>query len=138
IFALTAFRRVERDHVVAFGKARHAAPDIDDDARPLMTEDRREKTFRIAARPRELVGMADPGRLDLDQHLSVLGAVELNLLDLERLTGLESDSSACLHGLLPGFGLTRTDIDAAWLIAFATYRRQEPGCWVGWDRRDQK
>src|SRR5437764_3587029 len=93
--------------MVAFGNARHAAPDIDDDARPLMAEDRREETLRVAAGPCELVGMADPGRLDLDQHLSVLGAVELNLLDLERLTGLESDSSACLHDLLPGFGLTR-------------------------------
>src|SRR5207248_3085278 len=101
--------------MVAFGNARHTAPDIDDDARPLMTEDRREETLRIPSGPRKLVGMADPGRLDLDQHLSVRGAVELNLLDLERLTGLESDSSACLHDLLPGFGLTRTDIDAAWL-----------------------
>ena len=110
IFALTAFRGVERDHMVAFGDARHAASDIDDDPRPLVAEDRREEPLRIAPGQGELVGMADPGRLDLDQHLSVFGTVELNVLDLERLTGLESDSSACLHDLLPGFGLTRTEI----------------------------
>ena len=90
--------------MVALGDARHAAPDIDDDAGTLMAEDRREEPLRIAAGQCELIGMADPGRLDLDQHLSVFGAVELNLLDLERLTGLESDSSACLHDLLPGLG----------------------------------
>src|ERR1700730_9065932 len=64
--------------------------------------------------------MTDPGRLYLDQHLAVFGSVELNLLDVERLTGLESDSSACLHDLLPGSGLTQTDFDATALIAFAT------------------
>src|SRR4051794_2488984 len=93
--------------MVAFGYARHAAPDIDDNPRTLMTEDRRKEPLRIASGPRELVGMADPGRLDLDQHLAVFGSVELNLLDLERLTGPESDSSACLHDHLPGFWLTR-------------------------------
>jgi hypothetical protein len=65
-----------------------------------VAEDRREETLRVASGPCELVGMADPGRLDLDQHLAIFGSVELNLLDLERLTGLESDSSACLHDLL--------------------------------------
>src|SRR4029077_12267487 len=54
--------------------------------------------------------MADPGRPDLDQHLSIFGAVELNLLYLERLTGLKSDSSASLHGLLPGFEFTRAGL----------------------------
>ncbi len=93
--------------MVAFSDACHAASDIDDDARPLVAEDRRKEALRIASGKCELVGMADPGRLDLDQHLSVFGTVELNLFYLERLTGLESDSSACLHNLLPGFGLTR-------------------------------
>src|SRR5580704_13010811 len=86
----------------------------------------------------ELVGMADPGRLYLDQHLAVFGFVELNLLDVERLTGLESDSSACLHDLLPGSGLTQTDFDATALIAFASYRRQEPGRLLGCDNYDQR
>ena len=93
--------------MVAFFDARHAAPDIDDDAGTLMAEDRRKQPFRIAAGQCELVGVADPGRLDLDQHLAVFGTIELNLLDRERLSGLESDSSACLHDLLPGFGLMR-------------------------------
>jgi hypothetical protein len=92
--------------MVAFGDAGHAAPDIQYDARTLVTEDRRKEALRVATGPRELVGMADSGSLDLDEHLAVFGSVELNLLDLERLTCLESDSSACLHDLLPGSGLT--------------------------------
>ena len=35
--------------MVAFGDARHAAPDIDDDPRPLMAEDRRKEPLRIAS-----------------------------------------------------------------------------------------
>src|SRR5438105_2021591 len=107
IFALTAFRRVERDDMVAFGDAGHAVPDIDDNPRALMAEDRRKEPLRITAGQSEFVGMTNAGRLDLDQHLSILGAVELNSLYLERLTSLESDSSACLHDLLPHFGSTR-------------------------------
>src|ERR1700739_3474328 len=93
--------------MVPFGDTRHAAPDIQNDPRTLMTEDRREEPLRIASGQCKLVCMADPGRLDLDQHFSVFGAVEMDRLDLQRLTSLESDSSACLHDLLPGFGLTR-------------------------------
>ena len=67
-----AFGRVERDDVVARLDAGHARPDIDDDARALMAEDRRERPSGIGAGERELVGMADAGRLDLDQHLAGL------------------------------------------------------------------
>ena len=45
--------------MVALFDARHPAPDIDDDTRAFMPEDRRKKTLGIAARQRELVGMAD-------------------------------------------------------------------------------
>ena len=50
VFALPAFRRVERDDVVALGEAGHPAPDIDDDAGALVAEDRREEPLRIARR----------------------------------------------------------------------------------------
>src|SRR5215469_6822294 len=107
ILALAAFRSVERDDMVALGDARHAASDIDDDAGPFMAEYRREKPLRIAARQRKLVRVADPRRFDFDKHLSILRAVELNLFDLERLSGLESNSGASLQSLLLGFELTR-------------------------------
>ena len=107
IFALAAFRGVERDDMVALRDARHTTSDIDDNARTFMAEDRWKEPFRIAPGQGELVGMANSSRLDLDQYLSVLGAIQLNGLDLERLPGFESDSSACFHDLLPRFGLTR-------------------------------
>jgi hypothetical protein len=45
--------------------------------------------------------MADARGLDLDENLAVLGTIELNRLDLERLPSLISDSSASLHDHLP-------------------------------------
>ena len=69
-FALPAFRRVERDDVVALLHRGHARPDLDHDAGALVAEDRPGRALRIGAGQRELVGVADPGRLDLDQHLA--------------------------------------------------------------------
>ncbi len=71
-FALPAFRRVERNDVIALLDARHARPDVDDDAGTLMTQDRRKETFRIRARTREFVGVTDTGRFDLDQYFAGL------------------------------------------------------------------
>ena len=68
--ALPAFGRVERDDVVVLGQRRHARADVDDDARALVAEDRREQALGVVAREREPVGVADAGRLDLDQHLA--------------------------------------------------------------------
>ena len=92
-----AFRRVERDDVVALLHEVTPGADIDDDAGALMAEDRREQAFRIGARQRELVGVADAGRLDLDQHLAGLGAVEIDLHDLQRLSGGDGDGGAGFH-----------------------------------------
>jgi len=101
VFALPAFGGVERNDVVALGDARHAASDIDDDAGAFVAEDRRKQALRIRPGEREFVGVADPGRLDLDKNLAVLGTVELNLLESQRLSGFERDSSASLHKRLP-------------------------------------
>src|SRR5205823_7778829 len=83
VFALPAFRGVERDDVVALGEAGHARPDIDDDAGALVAEDGGEQPLRIGARAGELVGMAEAGRLDLDQRLAFTRAVEVDRLDDE-------------------------------------------------------
>ena len=105
VFALPAFGGVERDDVVALGDARHPAPDIDDDAGAFMAEDRREQPLGIGPGQRVLVGMADPGRLDLDQHLAFFGAVEPHRLDRQRLSGLVGDGGARFHNRLPRMGL---------------------------------
>ena len=90
--------------MIPLGKARHATPDIDDDAGAFMAEDRRKEPLRIRSRQSELVGMADPSRLDLDQNLSVFWAIELNGFDRKRLSGLVSDSCAGLHDCLLPLG----------------------------------
>ena len=52
--------------------------DVDHDARALVAEDRGEQAFRIGARERELIGVADAGGLDLDQHLAGPRAFEVD------------------------------------------------------------
>src|SRR5262249_19602455 len=59
--ALPTLRRVERDDVVALLHRGDARPNVDHDARALVPEDRGEQAFRIGARARELVGVADAG-----------------------------------------------------------------------------
>jgi hypothetical protein len=93
--------RVERDHVVALLQRHDARPDIDHHARALMAEDHREQALGIAAGARELVGVADARRLDLDQHLAELRPFEVDFLDFEILAGLEAHCRLCLHALPP-------------------------------------
>ncbi len=87
--------------MVALLDAGDALADIDDDAGAFMAEDRREEALGIGARQRELIGVADAGRLDLDQHLAVSRTVEVDLHDLQRLSGGDSDSGAGFHQAVP-------------------------------------
>src|SRR5262249_38277651 len=80
-FAIAAFGRVERDHMVAGLERRDARADLAHDAPPLMAEDGREQPRGIGARERIGVSMADAGRLDLDEHLAWLRPLELDRLD---------------------------------------------------------
>src|SRR6202011_4990787 len=91
----------EGNDVVAFLHARDPRPDIDDNACAFMAQDGREQPFRIGAGKRELVGVADTSGLHLDQHLSGLGPVEVDLRDLERLGLLQCNSSPGFHGGFP-------------------------------------
>ncbi|MGZ2469432.1 hypothetical protein ACVJMZ_005019 [Sinorhizobium medicae] len=95
-----AFRRIERDDVVALPDAGDARADIDDDAGALMAEDRREQPFRIRPRKREVVGMADAGRLHLDQNLAGPRPFELDFSHDKGFSGLDGQSSASAHGCL--------------------------------------
>ena len=97
--ALPAFRRVERDDVVALLDGGDARADVDHDARALMAEDRRKQPFRVGAGQREFVGVADAGRLDLDHHLALARALELHGRDLQRLSGRDGDGGADIHGI---------------------------------------
>src|SRR5690242_19349718 len=62
-----------------------------------MTEDRREEPFRISARYRVRVGVADTGRLDLDQHLPGPWPFDVDRLDGERLSCLPGHRGAGFH-----------------------------------------
>ena len=92
-----AFRRVERDDVVALFDRGDARPDIDDDARALVTEDRRKQPFRVGAREGEFVGVANPGRLDLDQNFAGARAFELHSRHFERFAGGGCHGGANIH-----------------------------------------
>jgi hypothetical protein len=69
-----------------------------------MAHDGRKQAFGIGARDGELIGVADSGRLDLDQHLAPLGPLEVELDDLQGLGFLKGDCSAGFHGLIQRVG----------------------------------
>jgi hypothetical protein len=50
--ALAAFRRVERNDVVALAQRRHTGANVNDNTRALVAEDRREQPFGIGSRQR--------------------------------------------------------------------------------------
>ena len=77
--------------------ARDARADLAHDARAFVPEDRGKEPFGIRARARELVGVADARRLDLDEHLAGLRPFELDVLDDERFPDFPSDCGARLH-----------------------------------------
>ena len=79
-FALAAFRRVQRNDVVALLQRAHARTDVDDHARAFMAENRREDAFRIRARERVVVGVADARRLHFDQDFTGARALRDRLL----------------------------------------------------------
>jgi hypothetical protein len=97
--ALPAFRRVQRNDVIALLDTGDALADVDHDARALMAEDRRKQPFRIGAGQCEFVGMADAGRLDLDQHFALARSLELNSGYFQRLSSSDGDGGANIHGI---------------------------------------
>src|SRR5262249_24088363 len=100
-FALAAFRRVQRDDVVALLKTAHTRPDIDDHPGALVAQYRREQSLRVGARQRIGIGMADTGCLDFDQHLPCLWPVGLPGLDRQGLPSLVVHGRARFHPASP-------------------------------------
>src|SRR5712672_4203353 len=96
-FALAAFRRVKRDHMIARLHRNHACADLANNAGALMTEDRRKDSFAVEAVKGVGVGVADAGRLDFNQDFAGLWPIEIKLDDFKQLLCFECDSGACLH-----------------------------------------
>ena len=97
-FALTAFRRVERDHMVAGFDRVDPLPDFADDARALMPEDRGKDSLAVKAVECIGIRVTNTRRLDLNQNFAGLGAFEIEFDNLQRLLGRERHSCACFHG----------------------------------------
>ena len=98
VFALPAFRRVERNDVIALLQRGHTLADIHHHARTLMAEDGGENAFRVAAREGEFVGMANTGGLYLHQHLALARAGEVNGFQAQGRAGLTGHGSTGFHG----------------------------------------
>ncbi|MEH2478233.1 hypothetical protein V1282_001590 [Nitrobacteraceae bacterium AZCC 2146] len=62
-----------------------------------MAENGGKQAFGVGAGQREFVGVADAGGLDLDQHLAIARAFELNGSDFQRLAGSDSNGGANVH-----------------------------------------
>ena len=101
VLALPAFRRVERDDVIALLQRRHAGSNLRHDASALMAEDRRKQPLRIGAGERIFIRVADAGRLDLDQHLAGTWPLDIHGLQAQRLARLAGYRGSYLHRIPP-------------------------------------
>ena len=96
-FALAAFRRVERDHMIARLHAGHARADFAYNACALMAEHAREDALTVQPVQRVGIGMADAGRHDLDQDFPGLRAFQIQFDNFQRFLGFKGDSGARFH-----------------------------------------
>ena len=69
---------VQRYDMVTLLESGHTRPHIDHNAGALVAQNGREDAFRVRARQGVVIGMANAGGLDLDQHLAKAGAVQVN------------------------------------------------------------
>ena len=95
--ALAAFRRVERDHVVAGYDGRHAGTDLLDDRAALVAEDGGEEPLRVGPGKGVGVRVADTGGDDADEDLSLLRPFDVDLFDLQWLARFVGHGGSRLH-----------------------------------------
>jgi hypothetical protein len=95
--ARPAFRRVERNDVIAFLDRGYAGANIDDDAGTFVAEDRRKEPLGVRARKGEFIGVADSRGLDLDEHLTGARPVEFHVGHFQRFAGREGHGGANIH-----------------------------------------
>jgi hypothetical protein len=79
----------------------HPRPDLAHDAGALVAEDRREQALGIGAGQLELVGVADAGRHDLDQHLALARPFERHRHHLRRLSRRHRNRRPHVHRVAP-------------------------------------
>ena len=84
--------------MIAGFQAGDARPDLHHHARTFVAEDGGEQALGVQPIEGVGVGVADPGGLDLDQHLAGAGAFEIDLDDFEGTFRLEGDGGAGFHG----------------------------------------
>lgn len=77
----------------------HAGADVDHHTGAFVTQNRREGTFWVFTRQGELVGMAQAGGLDLNQHLAFARAIQLHGFDGKGFAGFKSHGSTDVHGV---------------------------------------
>ncbi len=97
-------RRYEPEHhMVAWGKREHARTDFHHDTGTLVPADARRirrGTGEVAS-DQVLVAVAHPAGSQLDQHLTGLGRIELDLLDAPRRVAFPEDRGFGLHSRTP-------------------------------------
>jgi len=97
VFALAAFRGVQRDDVVVFFQRLDAGAHVDDDAGAFMAQDRRKNTFRVGAGQGVIVGMADTGRFQFDQHFALARAGKVDFFDGQGRAGAPGNGCFGFH-----------------------------------------
>ena len=83
-------KKVDIEPVVESGKS---------GAGPLVTEDHGEEALGVGAGARELVGVADAGRLDFHQDFTGLRPIKIHRHHFERFAGGISNSGFGFHGV---------------------------------------
>ncbi len=83
--------------MVAGPHARDTGSHFLDDASTFVTENRGELTLRVAPGQCEGVGVADPGRDDLDQDLSRLWRGDVHFLDRQWPAGSPGHGGSGFH-----------------------------------------
>ena len=96
-WALAAFGRVKRDHMIAGLQRGHAGAAFDDDARALMPQNGGKKPLRVGTRQGEFIGVANAGGLDFHQNLARFGAFEVHFHDFEWFSGGYGDGGTGAH-----------------------------------------
>ena len=80
--------------MIADGEVCDAGADLAHNACALMTENGRERAFRVCAGEGELIGVADACGHDLDEDFARFRTIEVNFDDFQWFSGLKGDRSA--------------------------------------------
>jgi hypothetical protein len=104
VFAIAAFRDVQRNDMIARLQRLHARAAFHHDATALMAEDAGKGAFRIVAGERERIGMADAAGDHFQQHLSFTRTFDIDFLDGERLFRFPGNGGTRFHEQTPDPG----------------------------------